>query len=132
MSNLRRAVCAFLPHLLLALSLMAVLFRIIHQFNPFMQFLDSRLSQVFWCIYTAVTLAAAYSAGRAGRNRTLAAAVSLLSAALIMPVIRAISAGDCIILTRGYFLTVVPLAAICTFAFSVCEIFKMRKNAQNP
>lgn len=120
---------AFLPHIVMSYSLMMLVFSVINYLNTAMQFLDSRLSQRFELLYAIFALGEVICALIAKRLRIPALCFAAVTAAFVVPVIRALAAGLGTYLTEPYFKIIALVMCLAGLAFSIADIVVSRRNA---
>ncbi len=126
-----RAIYAFLPHLLITCSVMALAFYFINRVNEAMNFLTARLSTGFQSLYFAlIILTVALAMVFRSKARFVGIAAMLGSAVLFVPIFRAFLTNNPVVASEGWYQTVLMLTAFCCLPFAVVQIIVQRKAAK--
>ncbi|MGN0647536.1 MAG: hypothetical protein ACI4J3_02765 [Oscillospiraceae bacterium] len=126
-----KAIYAFLPHLLITGSIMALTFYFINRVNEAMNFLTARISTGFQSLYFALTiLTVALALLLRSKAKWVGLPAMLGSAVLFVPVFRAFLTDNPVVASETWYQTLLMLTAFCCLPFAVVQIILQRKAAK--
>lgn len=129
--TLGKGIYAFLPHLLITGSIMALTFYFINRVNEAMNFLTARISTGFQSLYFALTILTVVLAILLhSKARWVGVAAMLGSAVLFVPVFRAHLTNNPVVASETWYQTLLMLTAFCCLIFAVVQIIVQRKAAK--
>lgn len=130
LKRLGKGIYAFLPHLLITYSVMALTFYCINRVNEAMNFLTARIStgfQTLYCLLILLTVGCALVLH--SKARWFGVPCMLGAAVLFVPICRAFLQDNPMVASEAWYRTVLMLTACFCLLFAVAQIVVQRKAA---
>lgn len=126
-----RGIYAFLPHLLITCSIMALTFYFINRVNEAMSFLTARISTGFQSLfYALVILTVSLALMLRSKAKWVGLPAMFGSAILFVPIFHAFLTDHPVVASEKWYQTLLMLTAFCCLIFAVVQIIVQRKAAR--